>query len=154
MTYRWTDPRGGGERTSVVAITAHGPYVLCQSADSAESPDTAAQLIATTLELQQPLIDKYTPTPVDQLAQLPIDPDGLLAHTVPPRWITKPSRTASMTSSGSAITKTIRPAPKRCSNPLGCNRRHTLAPPASIRPATPTQRVVSLPNWQLKRPTP
>ncbi|WP_186244498.1 DUF7373 family lipoprotein [Mycobacterium simulans] len=84
VTYRWTDPRGGGERTSVIAITAHGPYVLCQSADSAQSPDTAAQLIATTLELQQPLIDKYTPPPVDQLAQLPIDPDGLLAHTVPP----------------------------------------------------------------------
>ncbi|KAA1250308.1 hypothetical protein F0Q45_10235 [Mycobacterium simiae] len=39
--------------------------------------------MATTLDLQQPLIDKFTPTPLDQLAQLPIDPSGLLAHTMP-----------------------------------------------------------------------
>ncbi|MFV1501332.1 hypothetical protein [Mycobacterium kansasii] len=84
VTYRSHDPRSGAERFSVTAITAHGPYVLCQAADSAESAQRAAQLIATTLELQQPLIDKFSPTPVDQLAQLPLDPTGLLAHTLPP----------------------------------------------------------------------
>lgn len=84
VTYRSHDPSSGAERFSVTAITAHGSYVLCQGADSAESAERAAQLVATTLELQQPLIDKFSPTPLDQLDQLPLDPDGLLAHTLPP----------------------------------------------------------------------
>lgn len=84
VTYRYTDPRGAGQRFSVTAFTAYGAYVLCQGADSDDSAEQAARLIATTVELQQPLIDKFTPTPLDQLPQLALDPDGLLAHTLPP----------------------------------------------------------------------
>lgn len=86
VTFRWPIPTPdtrGDVPFAVLAITAHGPYVLCQTAD-AENPDIAAQIIATALDLQQTLIDKFAPTPVDQLNQLPIDPDGLLAHTLPP----------------------------------------------------------------------
>jgi hypothetical protein len=86
LTYQWTaqypDP---GPRFSVTALTAHGQYVLAQTATSTDKPDTAAGLIATTLDLQQPLVDKFKPTPPDQMAQLPLDPDGLMAHTVAPR---------------------------------------------------------------------
>ncbi|ASX03575.1 hypothetical protein CKJ56_13500 [Mycobacterium intracellulare subsp. chimaera] len=85
-SYQWTaqypDP---GPRFSVTALTAHGQYVLAQTATSADKADTAAGLVATTLDLQQPLIDKFKPTPPDQLAQLPLDPDGLMAHTLAPR---------------------------------------------------------------------
>jgi hypothetical protein len=85
VSYPWTAqyPPPGGPRFSVTALTAHGQYILAQTATSAQSPDIAAQLIATTLDLQQPLIDAFKPTPPGLLAQLPLDPDGLLAHTLP-----------------------------------------------------------------------
>lgn len=85
VTYRWPaaiPSTRGDVPLAVLAFTAHGPYVLCQNADDL-NPDRAAQLIATTLDLQQPLIDKFQPTPLDQLPQLPRDPDGLLARTLP-----------------------------------------------------------------------
>ncbi|OHV03783.1 DUF7373 family lipoprotein [Mycobacterium talmoniae] len=75
------DSLGGAD---VLAYTAHGTYVLCQQAYSKDGPDAAAELIATTLDKQGPLIDQFQPTPVDQLANLPIDPDGLLIRTLPP----------------------------------------------------------------------
>ncbi|MGE2818030.1 DUF7373 family lipoprotein [Mycobacterium heidelbergense] len=85
VTYRWTSsyPNPGEPRFSVTAVTAHGQYILAQTATSAENADIAAQLVATALDLQQPLIDQFRPTPVNQLAQLPLDPDGLVARTLP-----------------------------------------------------------------------
>ncbi|WP_151197709.1 MULTISPECIES: hypothetical protein [Mycobacterium ulcerans group] len=74
----------GGERFSVVAFTAHGPFVLAQWADAAESADKSAQLIATALELQEPRIDTFTPTPPDRISDLPLDPSGLLSRVLPP----------------------------------------------------------------------
>lgn len=66
-----------------VAFTAHGPYVLYQFAGSKESADVVADLVGKTVELQGPLIDHFQPTPPDRLADLPADPTGLLARTVP-----------------------------------------------------------------------
>lgn len=84
ITYQWGPvPSRGDVPTAVMAFTAHGPYVLAQNA-SADTVANAAQFVVTALDLQEPLIDKFTPTPVDQLAQLPIDPSGLLARTLPP----------------------------------------------------------------------
>lgn len=87
LTYRWTAhyPEPSGPRLTVTAVSAHGQYVLAQVATSADNPDVAAQLIATALDLQQPLVDKFKPTPPDQMAQLPLDPDGLMARTLAPR---------------------------------------------------------------------
>jgi hypothetical protein len=87
VSYRWTAsyPEPGGPRVTVTALSAHGQYVLAQEATSDDKPDVAAQLIATALDLQQPLVDKFKPTPPDQMAQLPLDPDGLMARTVAPR---------------------------------------------------------------------
>lgn len=64
-------------------FTAHGPYVLIQVARCATGPDCETPLAAKTLDLQQPLIDTFAATPVDQLAALPLDPTGLVARTLP-----------------------------------------------------------------------
>lgn len=87
LTYQWTAqyPDPGGPRFSVSALTAHGQYVLAQTATSGDKAEAAAQLISTTLDLQQPAIDAFKPTAPDQVAQLPLDPDGLMARTVAPR---------------------------------------------------------------------
>lgn len=87
LSYTWTAhyPEPGGPRFTVTALSAHGQYVLAQAATSGDNADTAAQMIATTLDLQQPQVDKFKPTPPDQMAQLPLDPDGLMARTVAPR---------------------------------------------------------------------
>jgi hypothetical protein len=71
---------------TVVAFTAHGAYVLCQTAQ-AHDIDAATALIAKTLDLQAPLIDQFVPTDPARFADLPADPTGLLAHTMPaPMW--------------------------------------------------------------------
>jgi len=69
--------------TQVRAFTAHGPFVLVMSAQAIDNLDTAVGLIAKALDLQAPLIDQFTPTDPAKLAELPIDPTGLLARTVP-----------------------------------------------------------------------
>lgn len=68
---------------NVFAYTAHGPYVLCQDADGTEGVDALVNLVAATLDLQEPLIDQFSPTPVEQLPDLLIDPSGLWARTLP-----------------------------------------------------------------------
>ncbi len=69
----------------VIAFTAHGPYLLGQVVISATDVDEAVKLVADTLAQQQPLIDTFDATPLDKLADLPVDPDGLLARTeLPP----------------------------------------------------------------------
>lgn len=69
---------------TVLAYTAHGTYVLCQQAYSKDGAEAAAELVAGTLDKQGPLIDQFKTTPVDQLKDLPIDPDGLLIRTLAP----------------------------------------------------------------------
>jgi hypothetical protein len=86
-----TDERPNIDGTpSVRAVTVDGLYVLVQEAsnhaaglDWAAREAAAAELVAATLDLQRPLIEKLAGTPVDQLASLALDPDGLLARTLP-----------------------------------------------------------------------
>lgn len=80
LTHKWDKL----EKWDVQAFTAHGPYVLAQFANSTESAEAAAEVVATTLDKQGPVIDQFEPTAIDQLKDLPIDPDGLLARTLPP----------------------------------------------------------------------
>ena len=76
--------RGGLTGNSdVLAYTAHGPYVLIQLTIAKAGAQNAADLAAATLDKQVPLIDTFAATPVDKLADLPVDPDGLLARTLP-----------------------------------------------------------------------
>ncbi|ODR10597.1 hypothetical protein BHQ15_04080 [Mycolicibacillus koreensis] len=73
-------------RAVVVAYTAHGPFLLVQSAflDSQPDPDPALTWIAETLTQQIPLIDEFEPTPADQITDLPLDPTGLVGRTLDP----------------------------------------------------------------------
>lgn len=77
---------GEGLTTSYIlsAYTAHGPYLLSQTFISRTSMDAAAEVIANVLDKQIPEIDKFQPTPYDKLAELPIDPTGLLARMLEP----------------------------------------------------------------------
>jgi hypothetical protein len=67
----------------VESFTPHGPYVLYQWVQTNTPPETATALIAATLDLQEPQIDAFVPTDPAQLATLPIDPTGLVSHTLP-----------------------------------------------------------------------
>jgi hypothetical protein len=69
----------------VLSYTPHGPYLLIQEAQSQGGTDAAAAVVAASLDRQEPLIDTFAATPIDQLAALPIDPTGLLARLVPTR---------------------------------------------------------------------
>jgi hypothetical protein len=66
----------------VIAVSAHGPYVLLQVARSGEGPEQAAALAGRALDQQVPLIDSFAPTDPAQFAALPLDPTGLLARTL------------------------------------------------------------------------
>lgn len=71
---------------TVLSFTAHGPYVLCQTAQAGDI-DTATALISRTLDIQGPLIDQFAPTDPTKFADLVRDPTGLLARTVRyPTW--------------------------------------------------------------------
>ena len=71
------------ERATVRAFTAHGPFVFMQFAQSSAGRDAVVEMIAKAIDLQTPLIDGFTPTNVDSLADVEVDPTGLLAKTLP-----------------------------------------------------------------------
>lgn len=67
--------------SDVLAYTVHGPFVLAQAIK--EEDQSAAITTALALSDQQrSMLDSFTPTPADALAQLPADPTGLFARTV------------------------------------------------------------------------
>lgn len=74
-----------GTGTTVTAYTPHGPYLLVHQSYSTVGPDEAMDLVTRAIDKQIPMIDQFKPTPVDKLAELPLDPDGLLARTLEPR---------------------------------------------------------------------
>jgi len=63
---------------AVEAFLPHGPYLLYAWSSSAQRPDDDAGLIANLFDRQIPTIDAFSPTPADQLANLPVDPVGFL----------------------------------------------------------------------------
>jgi hypothetical protein len=71
--------------TAVVeSYTPHGsyvPYNLARAEDG--NPDAAGQLIGKALDLQHPRIDEFIPKDPSAFAELPVDPTGLLARTLP-----------------------------------------------------------------------
>ncbi len=74
-----------GGAIASASFTAHGPYVLFQAAQIEDRNDSAAASVLTglTLDQQEPLIDRFTPTDQAKLAELPKDPTGqLLARTL------------------------------------------------------------------------
>lgn len=73
---------GEGGR-AVTSFAAHGSYVIYNYAFARKGVDVAAELIALNLDLQMPRLDLFSPTSPGNLADLPLDPSGLLAKTLP-----------------------------------------------------------------------
>ena len=67
--------------TELRAVTAHLEYVLFQYVQSHDG-DRATALAAKTLDLQEPLIDRFVPSNVSQFVDLPADTTGLLSRTL------------------------------------------------------------------------
>jgi hypothetical protein len=79
----FTHREGDATVQELTVISAHGPYVLVQVAQAAQGPDRAAALAGRALDLQVPLIDGFVPTDPARFADLPLDPTGLVARTLP-----------------------------------------------------------------------
>lgn len=75
-------PDGG---VGAASFTPHGPYVLVQELQIEDRYDAGAApvLIGLTLDKQLPLIDRFQPTDIAKMVELPRDPTGqLLARTL------------------------------------------------------------------------
>ncbi|MEV6279410.1 hypothetical protein [Nocardia sp. NPDC051832] len=71
---------------TVGVYIAHGSFVVALYLRLPEpDSDALAELAAATLDAQLPKLDTFTPTRADQLATLPLDPDGMVARMVPMR---------------------------------------------------------------------
>jgi hypothetical protein len=63
---------------SIGATQAHGPFVVSVFAVTpTPNLDELSERVAKILDIEVPLLDKFTPTPVDKLTTLPVDVDDL-----------------------------------------------------------------------------
>lgn len=81
--YTFFDVDEGRPWTAVRAFTSHGQYVFTQLVESVGGPDVALALIANTVGFQGPVIDLFQSTDPADFAEIPLDPTGLLARTLP-----------------------------------------------------------------------
>ncbi|CAN1556508.1 hypothetical protein MCEMAEM6B_02456 [Mycobacteriaceae bacterium] len=78
-------PEYGTAPVRAIAYTSYGPYVLARAAVAEDAPE-AQQLALSGLDQQRSALDTFTATPVGELAELPTDPTGLAAKTLPDRY--------------------------------------------------------------------
>ncbi|MFR9752227.1 hypothetical protein ACL02S_14490 [Nocardia sp. 004] len=72
--------------SSIGSWTVHDRYVVfIKVDDNTSAPDLPALTaqVERMLEVQLPLLDKFEPTPVDSLAHIPLDPEGIVGRTLP-----------------------------------------------------------------------
>jgi hypothetical protein len=67
----------------VTTLTAHGPFVVFEVVQHPQGPDAAAALAAKAIDMQLSLLDKLPPVNPADFGQLPLDPSGLVARTLP-----------------------------------------------------------------------
>lgn len=82
-TYPFTPNDSGREWAVIRSFTAHGPFVLMQVVQAVDGVEAAAALVGKAIDAQGPRIDEFAPVPTDALADVPLDPTGLLARTLP-----------------------------------------------------------------------
>ncbi|HYZ66974.1 MAG TPA: hypothetical protein VE666_04070 [Mycobacterium sp.] len=82
-TYTQTQGSTGRPWSAVRAFTPHGEYVFMQLAQAVDGKDPAIGLVAKTIDLQGPIIDKFRATDPSEFADISLDPTGLLARTLP-----------------------------------------------------------------------
>lgn len=93
-TYPFTPHESEREWAVVRSFTPHGPYVFMQLVQSVDGFDAAAALVQKAIDVQGPRIDEFTPAPADALAEVPLDPTGLLAKTLPLTTSAAPTKNA------------------------------------------------------------
>ena len=81
-SYTQTEGSTGKRWSAVRAFTAHGQYVFMQLAQAVDGMDPAVGLVAKTIDLQGPTIDKFRATDPSEFADISLDPTGLLARTL------------------------------------------------------------------------
>lgn len=77
-------PTGSDREWAVIrSFTPHGPYVFMQLVQSADGLDAAAAMVQKVIDAQGPRVDEFTPADPNALAEVELDPTGLLARTLP-----------------------------------------------------------------------
>lgn len=72
--------------SSIGSWTVHDRYVIfIKVVDDTSAPDLPALTaqVERMLDVQVPLLDKFHPTPANELPHIPLDPPGLLGRTIP-----------------------------------------------------------------------
>jgi hypothetical protein len=82
-SYTQTEGSTGKKWGAVRAFTPHGQYVFMQLAQAVDGTDPAIGMVAKTIDLQGPAIDKFRATDPAEFADISLDPTGLLARTLP-----------------------------------------------------------------------
>ncbi len=94
VQYDYT-PHGADHPWSVVrSFTPHGAFVFMQLAQAADGLDAATGLVTKAIDTQGPAIDKFTPAELPAFADVPLDPTGLLARTIPLGGEASPTKNA------------------------------------------------------------
>ncbi|MFJ9365534.1 hypothetical protein ACIRRA_14095 [Nocardia sp. NPDC101769] len=69
---------------TLAATLAHGPYVVTLYVTNPTTDRAALQALAEkAFDAELPRLDAFVPTPVEALAALPLDPDGMLSRLLP-----------------------------------------------------------------------
>ncbi|MGK2853533.1 MAG: DUF7373 family lipoprotein, partial [Microbacteriaceae bacterium] len=82
-TYPFTPSESDREWTVVRSFVPHGPFVFMQLVQAIDGLDAAAALVQKAIDAQGPRIDEFQPAPPNALAEVALDPTGLLARTLP-----------------------------------------------------------------------
>jgi len=93
-SYPFTPHESDREWAVIRSFAPHGPFVFMQIVQSVDGLDAATTLVQKAIDAQGPRIDEFTPAPADALADVPLDPTGLLAKTLPAANTTATSKNA------------------------------------------------------------
>jgi hypothetical protein len=82
-SYTQAEASTGKQWSAVRAFTPHGQYVFMQLAQASDGMDPAIGLVAKTVDKQGPTIDQFRATDPAEFGDISLDPNGLLARTLP-----------------------------------------------------------------------
>lgn len=99
-TYPFTSQDSDQQWTVVRSFAPHGPFVFMQLVQSVDGLDAATALVQKVIDEQGPRVDGFQAAPADALAEVPLDPTGLLARTLPVTGNAAPTKNAVYTRRG------------------------------------------------------
>jgi hypothetical protein len=85
----------------MASTLAHDVFVIhLLVANPTPNLDTLTGMVEKTFDLEVPMLDRFQPTPVDRIAKLPKDPEGLIGRLVDLTPGTEPTLSATVASYG------------------------------------------------------